>query len=158
MDSRFLEYLGHFFLNAARSQQILTQMQTWMGIAPSGNKALDDLFRKFYGLDPRSGEGADQTAAWQKAFDSFQASLSAWLELMAVVPRSEHEALEKKVHDLEEKLAAQENTIRRLRQVGVPDGDTPVAAVDAFTKLMEKQADEFQELMQNLNEAFKPKE
>jgi len=158
MDSRFLEYLGHFFLNAARSQHMLTQMQTWMGIAPSGNKALDDLFRKFYGLDPRPGEDADQTAAWQKAFDSFQASLSAWLELMAVVPRSEYEALEKKVHDLEEKLAAQENTIRRLRQVGVPDGDTPVAAVGAFTKLMEKQADEFQELMQNINEAFKPEE
>jgi len=158
MDSRFLEFLGHFFLNAARSQQMLTQMQTWMGIAPGGNKELDNLFRKFYGLGPLHGEGADQTVAWQKAFDSFQASLSAWLELMAVVPRSEYEALEKKVHDLEEKLAAQEITIRRLRQAGTPDGGTPVAAVDAFTRLMEKQADEFQDLIQNLTEAFESKE
>jgi len=158
MDSRFFEFLGHFFLNAARSQQMLTQMQTWMGIAPGGNKELDDLFRKFYGLGPLPGEDVEQKDAWQKAFDSFQASLSAWLELMAVVPRSEYEALEKKVHDLEEKLAAQEVTIRRLRHAGVADGSAPVAAVDAFTRLMEKQADEFQDLMQNMAEAFKSKE
>jgi len=158
LDSRFLEFLGHFFLSAARSQQMLTQMQTWMGISPPGNKELSDLFRKFYGLGPLPAENADQTAAWQKAFESFQASLATWLELMAVVPRSEYQALEEKVKALEEKLADQENTIRRLRQSGPPDTDAPVAAVDAFTRLMEKQADEFQDLMQNLTEAFKSKE
>lgn len=158
MDSRFLEFLGHFFLGAAHSQQMLTQMQTWMGISPRGNKEFSDLFRKFYGLGPLPAENARQMADWQKAFESFQASLSAWLELMAVVPRSEYEALEKKVQDLEEKVADRENTINRLRQVGKPDTGAPDAAVDAFTRLMEKQADEFQDLMQNLAEAFKSKE
>lgn len=157
MDSRFLEFFGHFLLSAARSQQMLAQMQTWMGISPRGNKELSELFRKFYGLAPLSAENADQAAAWQKALESFEASFSAWLELMAVVPRSEYLALEKKVHDLEEKLAVREDTIRRLRQAGTPDGDAPDAAVDAFTRLMEKQADEFQDLMQNLTEAFKSK-
>jgi len=158
MDSRFLEFLGHFFLNAARSQQMLAQMQSWMGIKPSGNEAFSDLFRELYGLGPLPTKDTDQAAAWQKALESFQASLVAWLELMAVVPRSEYETLEKKVQDLEEKLAARESTIRRLSKARTADAGAPDAAVGAFTRLMEKQADEFQDLMQNLTEAFQSKE
>ncbi len=157
MDSRFLEFIGNFFLSAARSQKMLTDMHRWMGMAPRGNDDLGDLFSKFYGLKPLSADAADQ-AAWKKAQASFQASLAGWWELMEVVPGSKYRALEKKVKALEEKIAAQERTIRRLRQSGDPEAGTPVAAVDAFTRLMEKQADEFQDLMQNLTRAFEPKD
>ena len=153
MDSRFLEFIGHLFLNAARSQQMLSQMHSWMGSAAPGNAALSDLFRKAYSLQ-RLPEGDADQAAWQKARESFQSSLESWWELMAVVPRSEYRTLEKKVKSLEEKLADRERTIRRLRRTASAEAGAPVAAVDAFTRLMEKQADEFQDLMQNLTRAF----
>ena len=157
MDSRFLEFLGHYFLGAARNQEMLTQLQTWMRVPPPKKDAPGELFQKFYGLGPLSAGNADQAAAWQKALENFQASLASWWELMEVVPRSEYQALEKKIKALEEKVAEQARTIQQLRRSGSPDPDAPVAAVDAFAKLMEKQADDFQDLMQNMTAAFKSK-
>jgi uncharacterized coiled-coil protein SlyX len=158
MDSRFLTFLGQYFLSAARNQELLTQLQAWTGFPSRSQSEFGDLFRKAYGLGPppaeKPGEKTEQAAAWQKALESYQASLAGWYEMMAVVPLSQYRALEQKAEALEEKVAEQARTLQRLRQTGSTDPGAPGAAADALAELMKKQADAFQELMRKTTESL----
>ena len=155
MDRHFLEFLGSFFLNAAKGQKQLEDMTQWISRGFSGFDELTNMFRKFYGMDGLSLASPDYAKAWEKASENFKKSYHEWLNLMSVVPKSEYQTLEKKCEALEEKVATQDEAIQHLRNLlsekGVPYAD----AVQGFTEMMEKQGLQFQELMDSVGKAFK---
>ena len=155
MDRQFLEFLGSFFLNAAKGQKQLEDMTQWISRGFSGFDELTNMFRKFKGIDGLTLASQDYARASEKASENFKKSYHEWLNLMSVVPKGEHQILEKKCAALEEKVATQDETIRHLRNLlsekGVPYAD----AVQGFTEMMEKQGRQFQELMDSVGKAFK---
>jgi len=155
MDRQFLEFLGNFILNTAKGQKQLEDMTRWISSGFSGFDELTNMFRKFYGMDGLPPASPDYAKAWEKASENFRKSYHDLLQLMSVVPESEYRILEKRCAALEEKVAAQGETIRCLRNLlnekGVPHSD----AVQGFNKMMEKQAQQFQALMESVGKAFK---
>ena len=62
---------------------------------------------------------------------------------MKVVPKREHMVLEKKYEALKEKVATQDETIRYLRSLLSEKNIPYTDAVQNFTEMMEKQAQQF---------------
>ncbi len=155
MDRQFLEFLGSFFLNAAKGQKQLEDMTQWIGGGFSGSDELTSMFRKFYGMNGLPLASPDNAKAWEKASENFKKSYHEWLNLMSVIPKSEYQILGKKCEALEEKVATQDETIRHLRNLLSEKGLPYADAVQGFTKMMEKQGHQFQELMDSVGKAFK---
>ena len=155
MDRQFLEFFGNFLLNAAKGQKQLEDMTRWMKKGFSGFDESTDMFQRFYGLDGLPPDSPDYAKAWQKASEGFKASFNDWLTLINVVPKSELLALEEKHEALKEKIAAQEETILHLRSLLNEKGVPYTEAVQDFGKMLEKQARQFQELMESVGKAFK---
>jgi hypothetical protein len=117
VDHRFLEFLGNFFLSAARGQKQMADIFSWMQQGYSGYEELTCMFRKFYGLEtPSSSEGEGQKRD-EQAFQDFQQSFKAHLHLWGVVSELEHRQLLDKLETLEEKCKEQEKMIRNLKQL-----------------------------------------
>ncbi|MBE9544556.1 MAG: hypothetical protein IMF02_08700 [Proteobacteria bacterium] len=155
MDKQFLEFWGNLLLNAAKSQKQLEDMTQWIGRGFSGFDELTDMFRKFYGLEGLALDSPDYPKAWEKASENFKTSFNDWLAFMKVVPEREHTALEKKYEALKEKVATQDETIRYLRNL-LSEKNVPYTdAVQNFTEMMEKQAQQFHDLMESAGKAFK---
>ena len=158
MDRQFLEFLGNFLLNSAKGQKQLEDMTRWISSGFSGFDELTNMFRKFYGMEGLPPTSPDYAKAWEKASENFKKSYHDWLKLMSVVPESEYQILGKKCAALKEKVETQEETIRYLRNLlnekGVPYSD----AVQGFNEMMEKQAQQFQDLMESVGKAFKTEE
>jgi uncharacterized coiled-coil protein SlyX len=155
MDRQFLEFLGSFFLNAAKGQKQLEDMTRWIGGGLSGFDDLTRMFRKFYGMNELPLASPDYTRAWEKASENFKQSYHEWLNLMNVIPKSKYQTLEKRCQTLEEKVASQDETIRQLRSLLAEKGLPYADAVKGFTQMMEQQGHQFQELMSCVGKAFK---
>jgi uncharacterized coiled-coil protein SlyX len=155
MDRQFLEFLGSFFLNAARGQKQLEDMTQWISGGFSGFDELTNMFRKFYGMNGLPLASADYARAWEEASENFKKSYHEWLNLMSVIPKSEYQALKKKCDALEEKVATQDDTIQHLRDLLAKKGLPYADAVKGFTEMMEQQGHQFQELMNSVGKAFK---
>jgi len=154
MDKQFLEFWGNVLLAAAKGQQQLDDLAPWIKGAGPDSHEWGNLFRKIYGLGP---DPADP-AAWNQAMRLFQSSLKEWMALFDMVPRGELAALQKKNRELEERVARQEATIELLRQrldeKGIPSPNT----VLDFSRLMQKQSQQFQDLMKSMGAGFKKDE
>lgn len=154
MDRQFLEFLGSFFLNAAKGQKQLEDMTRWIGGGFSGFDDLTRMFRKFYGMNALPLASPDYARAWEKASENFKKSYHEWLNLMHVIPKSEYNALKKKCETLEKKVATQDETIQHLRGLPTEKGLPSADAVKEFTEMMEQQGHQFQELMNSVGKAF----
>ena len=155
MDRQFLEFLGSFFLNAAKGQKQLEDMTRWIGGGFSGFDDLTRMFRQFYGMNGLPLASPEYTEAWEKASQNFKKSYREWLNLLDVIPKSEYQTLEKKYAALEEKIATQDETIRQLQSLLGDKGLLYADAVKGFTQMMEQQGHQFQELMNSMGKAFK---
>ena len=150
-----MEFWGTFLINAAKGQKQLEDMTRWMSRGFNGFDELTDMFRKFYGLEQLPHNSPDYAKAWEKASENYKTSLNEWLEFMSVVPKKKYLALEKKYDTLRKKVASQDETIRRLQNLLSEKGVSHMDAVQSFTEMVEKQAQQFQDLMESLNKAFK---
>jgi hypothetical protein len=152
MDRRFLELMGRWLLDAARGQKQVEDMARWMGGGADGVEDVSRMIRNLYGMSEPPPPSADRQQAWEKALDDLRNSYREWLDMMRVVPRSEFESLAKRCKSLEEKVASQRETIRRLR---LKERDLPTPdSVKEFTDMMAKQGRQFQELMDSMGKAF----
>lgn len=151
MDRQFLEFWGNVFLAAAKGQKQLEGLAPWMKGMDVGSDDWVSLFQNIYGLDAYSAG----STAWDQAKKQFQSSLKEWLTLLDVVPRSELEAIKKKNLTLEKKLANLKDTIQNLQQLLSEKGIPSSKAMLDFSRLMEKQSNQFQELMDGVSRAFK---
>jgi DNA repair exonuclease SbcCD ATPase subunit len=151
MDRQSLEFLGNFFLAVAQGQKQLEDMRDWM----SGKKSTFDewtpMFRRCFGLEK---EEANSTA-WTQAMQQFQASVTDWLTLMNVVPKSEFEALQKENEALQQKNAEQEKTIQHLQGLFSEKGTHLLDAAQEFSRMTAQQSEQFQELMGSMGELFR---
>jgi hypothetical protein len=155
MDRHFLEFWGNFLLQAAKGQKQLEELTKWSKQSFINFGDFTALFRQVYGLEEPEPDSPDYQKIWKKAEADFRKSFQDYLSLLSVVPREEYEELARKYGELEEKLAEREKTIQQLRQLLSDKGlDLAVVTLE-FQKLMDKQGEQFQDLMQNFGEAFK---
>ncbi len=154
MDKHFLEFWGHFLLNAAQGQRQLEEMAALMGRGFNDFAGLATLFQKAYGLDNLGKESPDYLEQWEKAQADFRASFKDYLALMGVVPLEEYNILAKKCAELEEKLAEREQTIKQL-QLLLEGREGYEAMTQGLQDLAQKQGEQFQELLQSFGELFK---
>jgi hypothetical protein len=154
MDKRFLEFLGHSLIHAAKGQQQMENLTQWITQGLRGFEDLTTMFRESYGLNRWTENSPDYLKAWQQATDEFKKSYEDYLRLFGVVPKQAYIELERKYQDLKEKTAAQEETIKQLRillqEKGVDGGEV----VKAFHGLMKKQTEQFQDLMKSFGLVF----
>ena len=150
MERNFLEFWGNYLLAAAKGQQQLADLNQWIRQGFSGFDDLTVMFKKFYGLEHSGRETSDTVKAWENAATDFRNSFKAYLNLMAMVPKDEYQALEQKYAELQEKVAEQESTINVLRQLLAEEGTYQGETVKVFQELVNKQADAFENLMKNL--------
>ncbi len=155
MDSHFLEFLGDYFTLVARGQKQLETLVKWMqeGYMESGDPT--ELFRKFYGLDRMNGAISVYGKTWEKAVGDFQKSFRESVSLFGLVPQQEHLALAEKCEALEKKIAAQEETIERLKGLLREKMLDPEKMIKNFQKLMKKQGEQFQQLTKVWIDFFK---
>lgn len=150
MDKNFLEFWGNLLINAAKGQEQLEDMTKWMTQGLEGFEDLSNMFRKFYGLDGVDEASPQYLKKWQNAAEEFQKSFKDYLGLMGVVSKEEHLSLVKKYEDLKARVADQEETIKHLKMLIDQRGSSEETVTQTFQDLMNKQADEFQKLMKNL--------
>jgi hypothetical protein len=154
MDNQFLEFWGNFLIQTARGQRQLDDMIKWMGQGLKGVEDLSEMFRKVYGLDGTKKDTPEYLQTWEKASREFMKSFENWSESMGMIPPGIHQELVKKYEVLKKKAASQEETIRRLKMLLAEKGSSPIDEVKNFQDLMQKQADQFQQLMDGLGKAF----
>ncbi|MDD3581405.1 MAG: hypothetical protein PHW74_10330 [Desulfobacca sp.] len=154
MDKHFLEFWGNFLINAAQSQRKLEDVTKWVRRGFVNVGELGDLFRQTYGLDRLDKDSPDFLPAWQKAEEDFRESFQDYLAVLGVVPRDEYVALAKKYEELKEKVAAQQETIRHLRMLLAKNGIDYGDLTGGFQELIRKQTDQFQKMMQDLEQLF----
>jgi Skp family chaperone for outer membrane proteins len=150
MDKRFFEFWGNLFINAAKGQEHLEDMTKWMAQGLKGFEDFSNMFRKFYGLDNVDEGSPEYLKQWQHAAGEFQKSFKDYLGLMGVIPKEEHLKLVQKYEELKKRAADQEETINHLKTLLDQRSSSQEAVTQTFQDLMNKQADEFQKLMKNV--------
>ncbi len=156
MDRQFLEFMGNFMLSAAKGQKQVEDMAKWMGFGFAGFEELSSFFRKIYGLEEPKRESADYRNLWTGAMEHFSASFKEYLALFGAQPREDYLALVKKVEELKERVESQDETIRHLRILLAEAKKEEYQSVAGhFEDLVQKQAEQFQNLMDSLGHVFK---
>ncbi len=149
MDPKFLEFWGKALLAAAQGEKQLSDITQWCSQGFKGTEELTRQFARLYGLTPGPQEASPSSPDWQQASESFRQSFRQFLDLLEVVPRSDHEALKEKYESLQEKCRQQQKVIDRLEKLlagKVTGGET----ASGFQKLLQEQSRQFQDLMDAL--------
>jgi hypothetical protein len=154
MDPQFLEFWGNYLLMVAKGQRQMEDAAKWIRQGFSGFEDLTAMFGKLYGFDQKVKDPSPDPASWNKATADFSRSLKDWMSLMGSAPGQEFQTLKKKYDALKEKVAAQEETIRHLRNLLNKEGNPHAEAIMGFAELVEKQGREFQDLLMRMGEAF----
>ncbi len=157
MDNNFLEWWGNFLLSVARGQRQMDDMDRWLSQGFQGFPDLTAMMKQAYGVADDTRKEADAMAQWQKANEQFLKSYAEFLDGMGVVPKTDHLRLVKKYEALKEKAAEQEETIRHLRMLAdekAPDEEEQEAAVQSFQEILQRQTEQFQELMGRLSRFY----
>ena len=156
MDDKFLEFLGNFYLNAAKSRKHYNDLMKFTREGFSGFDELKAMFCKFYGLDQpeKDEDSSDHLKAWNKAAEKFQESMKEYMKLMGMVPREDYVKLVKKYEELKKRVADQEETIRHLQMLLGEKNADQGETVRVFENLMEKQSKQFMEMMNTVGKYF----
>ncbi len=149
MDPKFLEFWGKALLAAAQGEKQLSDITQWFSQGFKGTEELTRQFARLYGLTPGPQGASPFSPDWQQASESFKQSFRQFLDLLEVVPRSDHEALKEKYESLQEKCRQQQKVIDRLEKL-LAEKVTGGEAASGFQKLMQEQSRQFQDLMEAL--------
>jgi uncharacterized coiled-coil protein SlyX len=156
MNRHFLEFWGKALLQAAQSQKQLEDLAKWCQRGIFSFQDYSQLFKTSYGLDQVKEDSPDYFSIWNKAAENFQESFKEYLHIFGVVPREEYADLARRHEELQAKVAEQEETIKLLRLLLEEKGLGLAATSLEFQRLVEKQGDQFQKLIQGLGESAKP--
>ena len=156
MNRHFLEFWGKALLQAAQSQKQLEDLANWCQRGIFSFQDYSQLFKTSYGLDQVKEDSPDYFSIWNKAAENFQESFKEYLHIFGVVPREEYADLARRHEELQAKVAEQEETIKLLRLLLEEKGLGLAATSLEFQRLIEKQGEQFQKLIQGLGESVKP--
>lgn len=155
MDDKYLEFLGNFFLSAAKGRKQMDELMSMSRKGFKGFEEMSSMFRKFYGLDKLEKGAPEYVQNWDKATAEFQKSLKEYLNIMGLVPREDHVELVGKYEKLKKKVADQEETIRHLQLLLRNKGSDQGETAKVFQDLMKKQSEHFVEMMDAVGGYFK---
>jgi hypothetical protein len=154
MDKKFLEFWGNFLLAAARGQQRMDDLNRWIKQGFSGVQQLNDMFKASYGLQDDGSKARGFDEAWQSATAAFNASLKEHLQKLGWVPRADVDRLNRKNADLKQKIDDLEKTVQRLQNLLDQERPGQARSVLALEELAQKQTEDFNKLMQSLQDAL----
>lgn len=109
MDYRLLEFLGNYYLYAAKYQKQVEDFQNWMSMGGSGFKDIADLFKNAYGLDGNLSRDEFSTV-----FKQFQKNYTDLFSVTPMVPEEKYLEMKQKCEDLEKEIERQKKTIETL--------------------------------------------
>lgn len=153
MDKQFFEFWKDFFVKAAESQKAMESMALLMRQGMSNFEQMSSFMQKACNLERMAGENPDYLAAWKKAQEEFQKSLTDYMGMVGVVPASQHVALVKKYEELKEKCAQQEETIKHLRMIIAQEQHGEQDKVTGEVQnLIQQQTQQFQKMMEGFTQ------
>ena len=151
MDRHFLEFWGNYLLSVAKGQKQLEDMTRWIHQGFKGADEMAVMFKKYYGLEDYEKSKPESASAWEKAAADFGKSFNEYFRVMGWISIEEHQALEEKNRSLEEKIAQQDRTIKRLNGLLSQPVIDQSQTLNVLQDLIKKQSDEFQQLLTNLS-------
>ncbi len=154
MDSKFLEFWGNMLLSAAKGRRQMEDFNRWIEQGFQGVRELGNLLARIYGLEEGADGKEESGDAWDEAVRNFQKSYDEYLSLMGMVPREDYRRLADQYERLKERVAEQEETIRRLRKSAGWENAAQDEIVKGMQELMTRQAEQFQVLMQSCASGF----
>lgn len=149
MDSKFLEFWGNMLLSAAKGRRQMEDFNRWIEQGFRGVREFGALLAGIYGLEGTAAGEEESGDAWDEAVRKFQKSYDEYLSLMGMVPREDYRRLADQYERLKEKVAEQEETIRRLRKAAGWETAAQDEVVKGMRELVTRQAEQFQELMKS---------
>lgn len=154
MDRRFLEFLGHTFLNAARGQARLEEMADWFERHAPATGPMNEWFRKYYGLPARSADDArrDADAGWKAAIRDFQEHYGQWVRLMGAVPLSEHLRLKQEIEDLRKENAELKQAAGYLQSLVSGEGGIHAETLTTLKALSRQQSEQYGALVRSFSD------
>jgi len=155
MDSKFLEFWGNVLLSAAKGQRQIEDFNRWIEQGFKGIQEFGTLLAGIYGIkeEPVPEEGGGE--AWNRTLRDFRKSYEEYMSLMGMVSREDYRRLAEECERLKEKVAEQEDTIRRLRMNAGWENTSRDEVVRGVQDLMTRQTEQFQELMKSYVSVFK---
>lgn len=151
MDKQFLEFWGHLMLATAKGQAPVDAFSRWMNQGMKGSGDIGEMFRRFYGL-AEAGPAGDRT--WESARKAFDDAFRTYLDLLQVVPLSQHEALKQRAEALEKTVAEQEALISTLRRELGESHAARGEVARGFEEIVQIQSEEFKKLTDTVGQFF----
>lgn len=155
MDEKFLEFIGQLFLNAAKGKKQYEDMLNLGRKGMAGFEEMTSMYLKFCGLAPSGKKTDEYLETWNRASEEFRKSFKEYLNLMGVVPKEDYLKLVKRCEELKSRAADQEETIRNLQVLLGEKGTDQGETAKVFKELMEKQSEQFVEMMKTVGGYFK---
>ncbi len=159
MNVNLLEFWGQTFLNAARSQQQLENMNKLMGDNISAdNPIVNSIFKAFGVPKPEKVTPEDLIGLTKKSTDAYKEFFKSSLNMFEVVSKEDHLEVIKENEELKEKIANLEKIISNSQK---KDGKAGKASIDQeevvnnLTQIMKNQTQQFQDLMKQVNQYYK---
>jgi hypothetical protein len=109
MDYRLLEFLGNYFLYAAKYQKQTEDLQAWIKMGGSGFQDIAEIFTRAYGLD-----GTFSKDEYSRAFQTFYENYTGLFSVSPMIPEEKYLALKEKYETLLEKYEDQKRILENL--------------------------------------------
>jgi len=160
MDRRLFEFWGQLFLDLARTQRHMEDMNR---LFREGLTALGAFAFPFpVGGDQKKGGGLDGSGATGEplgqADNPFQESLRQIMALWNMVPKEDYDLLARRLSEAEGKVEEYEQTIHTLKGLVGERQSDPLAATNDLQGLLARQQEAFESLLDNLGRLFQEKE
>ena len=156
MNVNLLEFWGQTFLNAARSQQQLENMNKLMGENISNdNPVVNSIFKAFGVPKPEKVTPEDLIELTKKSTNAYREFFKSSLNLFEVVSKEDHLKIVKENEELKEKIAQLEKVISDSQKQAGKEGVDQEEVVNNMAQIMKNQTQQFQELMKNVNQYYK---
>jgi hypothetical protein len=154
MDRRFFEFWGQLFLDMARTQKQMEDMNRLFreGLAGFGTFPLPFSASG----DARKGDGHDEPSgnddSWVQAAKQVQESLPQVMALWNVVSKEDYDLLAQRLSEAERQVEECEQTIHTLRGLVKERQSDPLAATNNLQGLLARQQEAFESLLNNLGQ------
>jgi hypothetical protein len=156
MNVNLLEFWGQTFLNAARSQQQLENMNKLMGENISNdNPVVNSIFKAFGVPKPEKVTPEDLIGLTKKSTHAYKEFFKSSLDMFEVVSKEDHLAIVKENEELKDRIVQLEKVIDNYQKPSGKENPEQEEVVNNLTQIMKNQAQQFQELMKSVNQFYK---
>ena len=150
IDEKQLEFLGNFFLTAAKSSKQYNDFASLFNFQKDGNNDLMSLFNNFYNLNNTPKDSEIDSNDMSKAFESFQNLIGQYFSMLNLSDNSKLKESEEKCRRLEKELEEKNREIKVLKSV-IEQSNNQSELINNFQKIFVDQGKEFQKVMNSFD-------